>query len=121
MVNRARSFVFSTAPPPVLAHAATHALELIRSADGDVLRRQLRENIAIFRPDNPATPIVPRILGENDAALRASAALESEGFLIPAIRYPTVPRGTARLRISLSAAHPGEAVAELKTRLDRLV
>ncbi|BCX49485.1 8-amino-7-oxononanoate synthase [Haloferula helveola] len=121
LVNRARSFVFSTAPPPALAHAATRVLELIRSAEGDALRRRLRENIAIFRPDGPDTPIFPRILGENDMALRASAALESGGFLVPAIRYPTVPRGTARLRVSLSATHQGGVVADLKTRLDRLV
>lgn len=115
LVNRARSFIYSTAPPPSLSHAALTALELIRSEEGKSLREKLRENIALIA-DSP-TPIIPRILGSNEAALAASAALAEAGFMVPAIRYPTVPRGTARLRISLSAAHPAEAVAALKNAL----
>jgi 7-keto-8-aminopelargonate synthetase-like enzyme len=75
----------------------------------------LRENISLIS-DSP-TPIIPRILGSNEAALSASAALAEAGFMVPAIRYPTVPRGTARLRISLSAAHPPETVAALTEAL----
>ena len=112
LVNRARSFIYSTAPPPALAHAAITALERIRSADGDHRRKQLRENISILSAKHPS-PIVPVLLGSNESALTASTKLEERGYLIPAIRYPTVPRGTARLRISLSAAHPQEAVAAL--------
>jgi 8-amino-7-oxononanoate synthase len=119
LVNRARSFVYSTAPPPALAHAAIAALEKIRSADGDHRRMRLRENISVLSAKNPS-PIVPVLLGSNEAALNASARLEERGFLVPAIRYPTVPRGTARLRISLSAAHSPESVAALAAEIGHL-
>ncbi|WP_425503683.1 aminotransferase class I/II-fold pyridoxal phosphate-dependent enzyme [Luteolibacter flavescens] len=112
LVNRARSFIYSTAPPPALAHAAMASLERIRSADGEARRSRLREYIARLSPGHPS-PVIPVVLGGNEAALEAAARLEARGFLVPAIRYPTVPRGTARLRISLSAAHPHEAVAAL--------
>lgn len=112
LVNRARSFIYSTAPPPALAHASLASLELIRSAEGDSLRAELRRRIDAFSPAHPS-PIVPLALGTNEAAVTAAERLEHAGFLIPAIRFPTVPRGTARLRISLSAAHPETAVAEL--------
>lgn len=103
LTNRARSFIYSTAPPPALAHAAIASVTLIRSAGGITLREKLHQNIA--RLQGNGTPIIPRALGTNEAALAASAFLERAGFLVPAIRYPTVPRGTARLRISLTAAH----------------
>jgi 8-amino-7-oxononanoate synthase len=111
LTNRARSFIYSTAPPPALAHAALVSLELIRSEQGEKLRQRMRENIACIH-DAP-TPILPVILGSNEDALAAAAALADAGFLVPAIRFPTVPRGTARLRISLSASHPLEAVSAL--------
>jgi 8-amino-7-oxononanoate synthase len=117
LVNRARSFIYSTAPPPALAHAARASLALIRSAEGDALRRELRARIDALVPSHPS-PVIPRILGENAAALAAAERLDRLGFLVPAIRYPTVPRGTARLRISLSAAHPAAAVDELLAALD---
>jgi 8-amino-7-oxononanoate synthase len=111
LTNRARSFIYSTAPPPALAHAALVSLDLIRSEQGKQLRQRLQENIACIR-DSP-TPILPVIQGSNESALAASATLADAGFLVPAIRFPTVPRGTARLRISLSASHPMEAVSAL--------
>ena len=114
LVNRARSFIYSTAPPPALAHAASKALELVTG--GTDLREALRENIRRIDPE-ATSPIIPRLLGNNQAALEASTRLEESGFLVPAIRYPTVPRGTARLRISLSAAQPAEAVEKLRTQL----
>lgn len=114
-VNRARSFVYSTAPPPSLAHAAIASLALIRSERGKVLREKLRENIALL--SSGTTPIVPIVLGTNDAALSTAAELEQAGFLVPAIRYPTVPRGKARLRVSLSAAHEAPVVKELAGHL----
>ncbi|MGL4398676.1 MAG: aminotransferase class I/II-fold pyridoxal phosphate-dependent enzyme [Luteolibacter sp.] len=116
--NRARSFIYSTAPPPALAHAALASLSLIRSPEGASLRTRLQENIAIL--SSQSTPIIPRILGSNEAALATASALESAGFLVPAIRYPTVPRGSARLRISLSASHPKEVVREIALTLTRL-
>jgi 8-amino-7-oxononanoate synthase len=115
LTNRARSFIYSTAPPPALAHAAIASLELIRSDEGKRLREQLRKNIARLSPGH--TPIIPKVLGSNEAALAAAAQLDKSGFLVPAIRFPTVPRGTARLRISVSAAHPPEAIGWLATEL----
>ena len=117
LINRARPFIYSTAPPPALAHAALASLRLIRSAEGRALRLRLAQNIS--RIGASATPIIPRILGSNEAAVAASAALAAAGFLVPAIRFPTVPRGSARLRVSLSAAHPTAAVEALATALKR--
>lgn len=114
LINRARSFIFTTAPPPALAHAAITAIELIQSREGDNLRRKLRENITTFGHSTSPTAIQPVILGSNQAAISASSHLESNGYLVPAIRFPTVPRGSARLRVSLSAAHPPETVATLR-------
>ena len=113
MVNRARSFVFSTAPPPSLAHAAVEALAVCRSPEGVALRAALSRHITAIAPAGHPSAIVPVVLGSNSAALEASARLADAGFLVPAIRFPTVPRGGARLRISLSAAHTGEEVAML--------
>ncbi|MFT4176696.1 MAG: 8-amino-7-oxononanoate synthase [Luteolibacter sp.] len=116
ILNRARSFIYSTAPPPCLAHAATEALALIRSEEGKKLRENLRRNLSLLEPAK-LTPIHPVILGTNESVLQASADLEAHGFLVPAIRYPTVPRGTARLRISVSAVHPQEAIQQLVANL----
>jgi 8-amino-7-oxononanoate synthase len=112
LVNCGRSFIYSTAPPPALCHAAITSLELIRSDEGRSLRIKLRENIS--KLSDSSIPIIPRILGSNEATLSASNALADAGFIVPAIRYPTVPRDTARLRISISAAHPMEAVQLLR-------
>jgi len=115
LTNRARSFIYSTAPPPALTHAALTSLTLIRSDEGRKLRCKLQANISLIR--NAPTPILPVVLGSNEAALTASASLAEAGFLVPAIRFPTVPRGTARLRVSLTAAHPTEAVTALVSAL----
>ena len=120
LINRARSFIYTTAPPAALAHAAITALEIIRSAEGASLRASLRQHINLLR-DGTSTAIIPFILGQNATALAAADSLISSGFLVPAIRYPTVPRGTARLRVSLSAAHPREAVASLKRMMDDIL
>ena len=117
LVNKARSFIYSTAPPAALAHAALASLQVIRSKDGAALRNQLRENITALTGSDSQIPIIPHILGSNEAALNAARSLNEAGFLVPAIRYPTVPRHTARLRISLSAAHPPEAIASLRSAL----
>lgn len=116
--NRARSFIYSTAPPPALAHAALASLELIRSAEGKSLRVKLQENIALL--STHTTPIIPVIVGSSEAALSASSELEETGYLVPAIRFPTVPRGGARLRISLSAAHSPDTVRSLHSKLEHL-
>jgi 8-amino-7-oxononanoate synthase len=115
LVNKARSFIYSTAPPPCVAHAARVSLRLIHSDEGRRLRSTLRNRISILSPSS--TPVIPHLLGSNEAALAAAARIADLGFLVPAIRFPTVPRGTARLRASVSAAHPAEAVEGLKAAL----
>jgi len=119
IINRARPFIYTTAPPPALAHAALAAFEIVRSAEGRTLREKLFQNIALLRENHPSA-ILPIIIGENQAALAASTALAEKGFLAPAIRYPTVPRKSARLRITISAAHPAEAVQTLALALTSL-
>lgn len=116
IANRARPFIYTTAPPPALAHAALAALGIIRSVEGKTLREMLFQNIAILRENHPSA-IIPHILGDNETTLAASAALREKGFLAPAIRFPTVPQGSARLRITVSANHPKEAVEELAREL----
>ncbi len=118
LVNRARSFIYSTAPPPALAHAALTSLDVIRSQEGIALRSKLHANMATL--SSSLTPILPIVLGSNEAALAASSMLEQAGLMVPAIRFPTVPRGSARLRISISAAHPPEALTQLKQTLGRV-
>lgn len=116
IANRARPFIYTTAPPPALAHAALTALGIIRSDEGTYLRETLFRNIAILRENHPSA-IIPHILGDNETTLAASAALREKGFLAPAIRFPTVPQRTARLRITVSAAHPLESVEALAREL----
>lgn len=116
IINRARPFIYTTAPCPALAHAALASLSLVRSSQGKALRENLFHNISLLRKNHPSA-ILPIIIGENQATLAASAALAEKGFLTPAIRYPTVPRNTARLRTTLSAAHPEEAVKKLAAEM----
>ncbi|MDP4626101.1 MAG: 8-amino-7-oxononanoate synthase [Akkermansiaceae bacterium] len=116
IVNRARPFIYTTAPPPALAIAASAAIALVRSDEGKSLRKTLFANLQQLKAGHPS-PIVPLIYGSEAKALDASASLLEKGFLIPAIRYPTVPRNSARLRLTVSAAHPPEAIAALSAAL----
>lgn len=125
LINRARPLIFSTAPPPGLAHAAMAALRLIRSDEGEALRSRLRQNIQAFRQcagqaGLPDSAIQPIITGTNESALAAARHLEDMGFLVPPIRFPAVPRGQSRLRVSLSAAHPVAVVQELGRAISTL-
>lgn len=109
LINRARSFIYSTAPPPFLAHAAGEMLKVIAGEEGEKRRQRLRGHVETLRrhlgaPEHPAA-ILPVILGGESEAMQASKSLLEAGFLVPAIRYPTVARGQARLRITLSAGH----------------
>ena len=104
LVNAARSYIFTTAAAPAAAAAAAAAIDVIDSAEGDDLRRRLRHNIDRVRPGHPS-PIIPIIIGAEDEALAVSDALAAQGILVPAIRPPTVPAGTSRLRVTVSAAH----------------
>lgn len=119
IINRARPFIYTTAPPPALAHAAISAIQLIRSKEGAALREKLFQNISILQPDHPSA-ILPIIIGENETALAAAEKLKQNGYLIPAIRFPTVPKHTARLRITLSAKHSAEVVEDLLKQLHQI-
>ena len=119
LVNRARPFIFTTASSPADAAAGLAALGVLRSAEGDVLVARLRANVDLVTPGHPS-PIVPVVIGQEQAAVAASAALRDRGLLVPAIRPPTVAPGTSRLRISLSATHTPEQVRALLDALDEV-
>jgi 8-amino-7-oxononanoate synthase len=113
--NRARTFVYSTGLPPAMVAAAVAALDII-AADPECAQLPLRKATAFTRRlglPEAQSPIVPIVLGSAERALAAARLLEDEGFLVAAIRPPTVPEGTARLRITFSAAQPDAAVARL--------
>jgi 8-amino-7-oxononanoate synthase len=120
LIQNARTYIYTTATPPLLAHALLASLQII--AQEEWRRERLRALIAQLRAGLTAsrwqlmpseTPIQPLLAGGNDAALALSARLAATGLLVPAIRPPTVPQGTARLRISLSADHEAADVARL--------
>jgi len=115
MRNRARTFVYSTGLPPAVVAAAIAALDII-AGEPDYVAQPLRKARLFARALNlPAaqSAIVPIIVGEAEAALAASAALAEDGFLVVAIRPPTVPAGTARLRFAFTAQHPDAEIARL--------
>lgn len=129
MIQRARPYIYTTAAPPALAHALLASLDIIEGAEGASRRVHLADLIARFRTGVKVAPwtlgasstaIQPVIIGANDAALRAGAGLYGRGLWVPAIRPPTVPLGTARLRVTLSAAHTVEDVAQLTAALNQL-
>jgi 8-amino-7-oxononanoate synthase len=104
LVNRARAYIFTTASTPADAAAALAAVRVLRSPEGDELRARLRANVDRLRPGHPS-PVVPYVCGSEARALEAAAALAERGFLVTPIRPPTVPPGTSRLRVALSADH----------------
>ena len=127
LVQRARAYVYTTATPPLLAHALLESLELVRREEWrrDRLRelvRQLRASLQLarWRLEPSGTAIQPLIIGANAEAVAVAEALARGGLLVPAIRPPTVPVGTARLRISLSAAHVPDDVERLAAALNAL-
>ena len=118
LVNRARSYIFSTALPPADAAAALAAIRIVRSAEGEALVGRLASLVqtmsaAGFAPPAHPSPIIPLSLGPEQAAIEASSTLLARGLWVPAIRPPTVPAGTSRLRITLSAAHRDEEIDAL--------
>jgi 8-amino-7-oxononanoate synthase len=126
LVNRARSFVFSTAPPPGVAAAALAAVKHVQTPEGRMLRETLWANVHSLRSQLAPRPallpsaIVPLIIGGEAETVELSAALRERGFFVPAIRYPTVARGTARLRLTLTAAHTPDEVVEISEALTKL-
>ena len=127
LVNRARSFIFSTAPVPAAAAAATAGIKLVQAAEGESLRSQLRQRAteitsALRNPHSAiAGAIVPLILGDETKAVAAAAKLRRQNIFVPAIRYPTVARGAARLRVTLTAAHTAAEISTLAHALDQIV
>lgn len=121
LINRARSFIFSTAPSPAVAAACREALRIVQSPEGKALRASLEENIRLLAKELklPASPsaIVALILCSEEKALGEAGRLMTSGFFVPAIRYPTVPKNTARLRVTLSAAHTRNQIAGLAAAL----
>jgi 8-amino-7-oxononanoate synthase len=119
LVNRARPYIFTTGLSPADSAAALAAVRIVRSADGDVLLERLRTLIDRVAAGHPS-PIVPIVLGDEESALRSAAALLERGIFIPAIRPPTVPPGTSRLRLTLSAGHTDEMIDALVAALGEL-
>jgi len=122
LLQKTRSYTYATAAPALLAEAVRASLRCVLGADGEQRRQHLRARIAQLRaglaPGADAaldaagwtlmpsdTAIQPLVIGDNEAALAVMAVLREQGLWVPAIRPPTVPVGTARLRIALSAAH----------------
>ena len=131
LINRSRSFIFSTAQPAALAGAARAAVEFLHSPEGEERRQLLARKIQFLseqlpdppvgaRPARQESAIFPWIVGDEQAALDLSQALLKEGFLVPAIRYPTVAKRTARLRITVTASHDDAQIRSLSETLTRL-
>jgi 8-amino-7-oxononanoate synthase len=137
LVNRARSFIFSTAPVPAAAAAATAGVRFIQSSEGEQRRRTLWErveqcrtgilpvsdsaNIGDRRDACPTlSAILPVIIGDENRAVATSAALREQGIFVPAIRYPTVARGAARLRVTVTANHTIEEINSLAATLNEI-
>jgi 8-amino-7-oxononanoate synthase len=129
LVQRARPYIYTTAAPPALAHALLASLAIIDSDEGRARRdhlitliAQLSDELRLTRWQRPPshTAIQPIVIGANDEALAASARLHEQGLWVPAIRPPTVAPGSARLRVTLSAAHTQDDVAQLAAALNDL-
>jgi len=129
IIQRARPYIYTTAAPPALAHALLASLDIIGGAEGAARRAHLNALIEQFRCGlrlerwqhlASSTAIQPIVIGANDEALRVGAGLYGQGLWVPAIRPPTVAAGTARLRVTLSAAHTHEDVAQLIAALNLL-
>jgi len=147
LVNCARTFIFSTAPVPAAAAAATAGIRFVRSGAGEERVAALWHRVSEMEAGRDAfhrvpcssedgdavervptgihgsqgrSAIIPILIGAEDRAVAAAAALREQGIFVPAIRYPTVARGKARLRVTLSAAHTFEEVKRLIEALGRI-
>ena len=131
LINRARSFIYSTAPAPAVAAAALTAVNFLSSAEGEerrlliwkrinLLRELLPMNAMNTKGSTASSAILPWIVGDEQAALDLACALQNEGSLVPAIRYPTVAKGSARLRITVTASHEEDQIRSLCVALRRL-
>jgi 8-amino-7-oxononanoate synthase len=132
LINRARSFIYSTAPSPAIVAAALAALDFLSSPEGEKRRRLLWKRIRFMHElllsnalANKAinsiqgSAIFPLIVGDEQTALNLASTMQDEGFLVPAIRYPTVAKGAARLRITVTAAHEEAQIEALCQTIKR--
>lgn len=126
LINRARSFIFSTAPVPAAAAAAKAGIEVIQSSEGEERRVRLWSRVdqlknaltgSVWKMPPVQSAIIPLIVGGETQAMELAAKLRAGGILVPAVRYPTVARGQARLRITVTAEHQPEDVSELAVKL----
>jgi 8-amino-7-oxononanoate synthase len=131
LINRARSFIYSTAPPPGIVSAALAAVNFLGSTEGEERRLLLWKRIGLMQkllPRNELnekagvanSAIFPWIVGDEQAAIDLASALQTEGFFVPAIRYPTVAKGSARLRITVTASHEEDQIRSLCQAITRL-
>ena len=129
LIQKGRPYIYSTATPPAIAHALLKSLAIIESEEGKARRRQLNQLITHWQNEMhfsdwekvaSCTPIQPVILGSNANALAAAKLLNEMGYWIPAIRPPTVPAGSARLRITFSANHSIEELKNLTQALQKI-
>ncbi len=141
LVNRARSFIFSTAPVPAAAAAATAGVQLVQSSEGKTRRDQLwrhvqavgdyvrslksfsaeSQSLLTSSATSNGSAIIPLVIGDETNAIAAATHLREQGIYVPAIRYPTVARGSARLRITVTAAHSNDDVGRLANALAKIV
>lgn len=129
LVQKGRPFIYSTATPPAIAHTLSKSLEIIEGDEGDSRRIQLNKLIRIWQDEmqftewkkvSSCTAIQPVILGSNANALLAARLLDEAGYWIPAIRPPTVPHGSSRLRITFSASHSEADLRQLIITLNAI-
>jgi len=129
LIQKGRPYIYSTATPPAIAHTLIDSLELIEGTEGIRRRQHLNQLIEIWRTEMnfsswqkvaSSTPIQPVILGSNANALAAAKLLDEAGYWIPAIRPPTVPSGSARLRITFSANHHADDLRALIQKLKEI-
>lgn len=129
LVQRARPYIYTTAAAPATAHALLTSLDIIEGDEGAARRRHLQQLIAQWHDAlhlqrwqrmSSDTAIQPIVIGSNEEAMRIAASLYEQGYWVPAIRPPTVAEGSARLRVTLSAAHTAEQVAQLADAINLL-
>ena len=122
LIQKARPYIYSTASSPALAFAVLRSISLMEGEKGQELRIRLQQNITLWKKESTFTrwkrlesdtAIQPIMVGSNETALQLARALDQFGYWIPAIRPPTVPKGKARLRMTLSAVHTKEQIEGL--------
>jgi 7-keto-8-aminopelargonate synthetase-like enzyme len=122
LINRARSFIFSTAPVPAAAAAAAAGVQLVQSDAGEQRRNQLWANVAALARhlESEGGAIIPILIGQEGKAMQIAGGLLEKGVFIPAVRFPTVARGQARLRLTMTAAHSRTDIEQLLAALRSL-